>query len=146
MPTHLTNKIFKHVLERAQDVTETFDIDLGQIPQDVIDSHRQAEPHIRNVRELMEAVPLAPDADLSLIDHGLINMAEWIEIYGAPVKEAFHAGNVVAIDGTPLIPFQRFLTAQVYACAIGTLTYREHLALKAQVVKTQADPGLFLDQ
>lgn len=139
-------QIFKQVLAKAKDVTNTFDIDLGHIPQDVIESRKQAEPHIRNVRELMESTALAPNIDLSTVDHGLIDMAAWVEVYGAPIREELKTGNVAAIDGTPLIHFQRFLTAQVYACAVGSLTYRDHLALKAQVVKTQAEPGLFQTQ
>jgi len=141
-----SQQIFKQVLQKAEDVTDTFDIDLGHIPQDVVDSRRQAEPHIRNVRELMEAKALTPDVDLSTVTNGLINMAAWAEVYGTPIREALRTGDVAAIDGTPLLHFQRFLTAQVYACAIGSLTYRDHLALKAQVVKTQAEPGLFQDQ
>lgn len=145
MPKKLTQQIFSQVLARAEDITDTFDIDLGKIPEDVVSSHRQADPHVQNVRDLMETSRLAPDADLSTTDHGLVDMWAWAEIHGASVQQAFKRGDVAAIDGTPLVPFQRFLTAQVYACAIGSLTYREHLSLKAHVVKTQADPGLFVD-
>ncbi len=147
MGKQATNQqIFKQVLARAEDVTDTFDIDLGHIPQDVVESRRQAEPHIRNVRELMDARVLTPCVDTSSVTNGLIDMAAWVEVHGAPMREALRTGDVVAIDGTPLLQFQRFLTSQVYACAIGSLTYRDHLALKAQVVKTQAEPGLFQDQ
>ncbi len=138
-----SQKIFKYVLEHAKDVTDTFDINLGDIPQDVVTSRQQAEPHIKNVRQLMEKKVLTPDADLSSVDFGLIDMAKWAEVYGEPIRQALKSGNVVAVDGTPLLQPQRFLTTQVYACAIGTLTYRDLLALKAQVVKTQADQELF---
>lgn len=73
-------------------------------------------------------------------------MGEWTTVHGDVVREAYRAGNVVAIDGTPLVPMQRFLTAQVYACAIGTLTYREQLRLRAQVIKTQAPQQLLQDR
>lgn len=138
-----SQKIFKYVLENAKDVTDTFDIDLGNIPQDVVDSRRQAEPHIQNVRQLMENKILTPDTDLSGVEVGLIDMAKWVEVYGEPVREALKSGNVVAVDGTPLLQSQRFLTTQVFACAIGTLTYRDPLTLNAQVVKTQANQELF---
>lgn len=138
-----SQKIFKYVLEHAKDVTDTFDINLGNIPQDVLISRQQAEPHIKNVRQLMENKILMPNVDLSSVEFGLIDMAKWAEVYGEPIRQALKSGNVVAVDGTPLIQPQRFLTAQIYACAIGTLTYRDQLALKAQVVKTQADQELF---
>lgn len=139
-------RVFQRVLANAEDVTDTFDIDLGNIPRDVVESRRQAEPHIRNVRELMEGSALSSNTDLSTLNHGLIDMAAWTEVYGVPIRESLRLGDVVAIDATPLLPFQRFLTAQVYACAVGALSYRDHLALRAQVVKTQAEPGLFQDQ
>jgi hypothetical protein len=116
MPKKLTNQIFSQVLARAQDITDSFDIDLGKIPEDVVASHRQADSHVQNVRDLMEASWLAPDTDLSTVDHGLVDMVAWAEVHGAPVQQAYKRGDVVAIDGTPLVPFQRFLTAQVYAC------------------------------
>ncbi|SRR6266851_1265029 len=146
MPADLPKKIFQEVLRNAKDVTDTFDVDLGRIPEDVVASHQQAEPYIQNMRKLMERIILAPDADLSTVSVGLINMQAWVEVHGIPIREALRNGNVVAIDGTPLVPYQRFLTAQVYACAVGTLTYREHMALKAHVVKTQAQQGLFIDE
>ncbi len=146
MATDLPNKIFRQVLQNAKDVTDTFDIDLGGIPFDVVESHHQAEPYIQKMRELMEQTILAPDTDLSTIDHGLIDMGAWAKVFGGPIQGALKSGDVVAIDGTPLVPYQRFLIEQVYACAVGTLTYREHMALKAQVVKTQAQQGLFLDE
>jgi hypothetical protein len=145
MPKDSSNKVFKQVLENAKDVTDTFDIDLGGIPKDVVESHHQAEPYIQKVRELMEQAVLAPDADLSSFNLGLIDMFAWAKVHGAPIQIALETGDVVAIDGTPLVPYQRFLTAQVYACAVGTLTYRAHMALNAQVVKTQAQQGLFAE-
>ncbi|OQW91224.1 MAG: hypothetical protein BWK78_05215 [Thiotrichaceae bacterium IS1] len=140
-----TQKIFKYVLQNAKDVTDTFDVNLGDIPQDVVASRQQAEPHIKNVRQLMEEKRLEPDTDLSNVELGLIDMSEWVKVHGEPIREALKSGDVVAIDGTPLLQLQRFLTTQVYACAIGTLTYRDNLALKAQVVKTQASQELFQD-
>lgn len=146
MAADLPGKIFRQVLQNAKDVTDTFDIDLGRIPEDVVESRQQAEPHIQQIRKQMEEFILPPNVDLATVGVGLINMPLWAEIHGTPVREALYSGNVVAIDGTPLVPYQRFLTAQVYACAVGTLTYREHLALKAQVIKTQAQQGIFTDE
>ena len=140
------NKIFQQVLQNAKDVTATFDIDLGRIPNDVVESHQQAEPYIQKMRELMEQKALEPDADLSNVNVGLIDMRAWSKVHGAAIEQAMHSGDVVAIDGTPLVPYQRFLVSQVYACAVGTLTYREHMTLNAQVVKTQARQGLFFDE
>lgn len=145
MGKSLTGTVFKQVLDRAVDVTATFEIDLGGIPQDVLASRQEAQPHIQNMRELMEAARITLDTDLTEISCGLINAEEWIEVHGAPILKSFARGDVVAVDGTPLLHPQRFLSAQVYACAIGTLTYCEQLALKANVVKTQADPILFTD-
>jgi hypothetical protein len=145
MSKPLTNKLFSQILNRAVDITESFDVDLGGIPADVVTSHREADPHVRNMRSLMEEAILAPGSELSDVEHGLIDMNAWAALNGDEIRAAYQNGNVVAIDGTPLVPVQRFLTAQVYACAIGALTYKERLALKAQVVKTQADPKLFID-
>jgi len=142
----LTDQVFRHVLGRAQDVTDTFEIDLGGIPRDVVESHRQAHPHVQNVRALMEDRAISPTDDLSGLTCGLVTAVEWFPQHGASIQEALSSGDVVAVDGTPLIFPQRFLTAQVYACAVGALTYQNHLALKATVVKTQADPTLFTDQ
>jgi NurA domain len=146
MPSDLANKIFRQVLQNAKDVTDTFDIDLGRLPEDIVESHQQAEPYIQQVREIMDGAILNPDTDLSSINFGLVDMKAWAKVYGAHIKEALQSGDVVAIDGTPLVPYQRFLVSQVYACAIGTLTYREHMSIKAQVVKTRARQGLFIDK
>ncbi len=146
MPADISHKVFRQVLNNAKDVTSTFDINLGSIPEDVVASHQQAEPYIQVIRGMMEEHRLAPEVDLATVTTGLIDMQAWVSVHGAPIIEALHNGDVVAIDGTPLVPYQRFLTAQVYACAVGTLTYREHMALSAQVVKTQANPGLFIDK
>jgi hypothetical protein len=146
MPKPLTGKLFTSILQMAEDITDRFDVDLGGIPQDVVASRREADPHIQNIREILEEQRLRPDAGLTTISSGLINMAEWTIAHGSKVQEAYRAGNVVAIDATPLVPMQRFLTAQVYACAIGTLTYKEQLQLKAQVVKTKAPQQLLQDR
>jgi hypothetical protein len=82
MAADVPQKVFRQVLQNAKDVTNTFDIDLGSIPEDVVASHQQAEPYIQQVRTSMEQSQLAPDVDLSTVSVGLINMQAWVEIQG----------------------------------------------------------------
>jgi len=135
----LNDNNFYNLLQSAEDITHRYDIDLGGLPDDILSATQLVSPLIREVRRRMESLVLHPDIDLTDIETGLINMSEWADYYGQVVKEALDSGDVVAIDGTPLIPHQKYLTQQVYACAIGSLTSREPLNLKAKLVKVKAE-------
>jgi hypothetical protein len=116
-------------------------VNLGGLPEDILQATNDAKPHLAVLRAEMETCWLKPDADVSAVRYGLIDMAAWTEAHGKPVKQALTSDDVGAIDGTPIVPHQRYLTAQVYACAIGYLTSRTPMDLKARLVKTQAPLG-----
>jgi len=141
MNKQLTDKTFGQILANATDITDTFEINLGGLPEDILQATNDAKPHLAVLRAEMEKCWLEPDADLSGVRYGLVDMAVWTEAHGKPVKQALTDGDVGAIDGTPVVPHQRYLTAQVYACAIGYLTSRTLMDLKARLVKTQAPIG-----
>lgn len=137
----LTDATFDEILANAKDITATYDVNLGGLPQDILLATSQAEPHLAVLRSEMEKFRLEPETDPAGIEFGLINMASWTEVHGSGVKRALDSGGVGAIDGTPVFPHQRYLTAQVFACAIGHVTSRTPLDLSVQLVKTHAPPG-----
>jgi len=135
----LTDKIFQKLLNNAIDITDTFDIDLGGLPQDVVKATKDSSPYILRLRAAMEEQALAPDVSLSQLEFGLIDMQQWTTVHGNIITQALEKGDVMAVDGTPLIHHQRFLTGQVYACAVGGLTSRNPMDLRARLIKVQAD-------
>jgi hypothetical protein len=141
MIKRLTDETFGQILSNAVDITDTFDVDLGGLPDDILQATQDAKPHLAVLRSEMEKFWLEPDADLSDIRYGLIDMAAWTRVHGEPVKHALTDGDVGAIDGTPVVPHQRYLTAQVYACAVGYLTSRTPMDLSTKLFKTQAPIG-----
>lgn len=135
----LNESNFKKLLNSAEDITHRFDIDFGGLPEDVLKATQDVKPYLDRIRAEMESVKLGVDIDLARTDYGLINMPEWTHHFGGEVITDLEMGRVIAIDGTPLIHPQRFLTGQVYACAVGGLTSQKPMNLEAKLVKVQAD-------
>lgn len=139
MSKQLTDSNFARILRQTEDITSTFDIDLGGLPDDILQATRDASPFVADVRRLMEENAIPLNSDLYSVDNGLIQAADWISLFEDEVRTAYRAGLVFAIDGTPLIHHQRFLTQQVYACAVGAMSSQAPLMLQAKLVKVAAD-------
>lgn len=135
-----TDDLFETVLRDQQDITETFEKDMGGIPKDLSEASENTTPHLKLMRELMEKTWFTPDTDIFQKDfgYGLTNMLEWVKQDNERMKQALADGMVAAVDGTPILPQQRYLTTQIYACAVGYITTRTPLNLTANLTKTKA--------
>lgn len=130
---------FDDLINNAEDITNRFDIDLGGLPDDILRASQLTEPYLRLIRSLMVKLLLDPDGDYLAPKQILLDMEEWFSKHGNTVKEAYKNGQVVAIDGTPLISHKRYLPGQVYACAVGGLTSKDPMNLEAKLVKVMAN-------
>ena len=88
----------------------------------------------------MERKRFTPETDILRRDfeYGLTNMLDWVKQDNEHMKQALDEGKVAAVDGTPILPQQRYLTTQIYACAVGYMTTRTPLNLTANLTKTKA--------
>jgi hypothetical protein len=127
--------LFDRLLENAQDITDTYEVDLGGLPDVILETTRDTQPIIEAVREGMEQFRTAPGQEYRGKPM-LIDMEVWASRQAATVQELLRTGKVAAIDGTPLMRPQRYLAGQVYACAVGDVTSMSPLRLRAQLVKT----------
>lgn len=125
---------FSEILDHAEDITERFFVDFGGLSDDVLNNAKGVRPHLHILREHLMKHILDPQNDYSG-EPGLVFMEEWSRLVGNEVSAALRDGNVVAVDGTPVINHQAYLTGEVFSCAIGTLTSR-HEDVSAHVVKT----------
>lgn len=136
---------FEEILNQAVDITDRFDLDLGGLPDDVLRHSIGVKPHISFLRNYMLQHVLLPDDNYRDGTQALLNMHEWSQRFGGLIAQALEAGSVAAVDGTPIIHHQRFLTGQVYACAIGVITAQDPLSLDAMLVKVEATNEAILD-
>ena len=133
-----SDDLFNKVLQNQQDITDTFDRDMGGIPKDLSEASTATTPHLQLMRTLMEKHRISPNDDFSHVEYGLIDILEWAKADDGNMKKCLESGDVAAVDGTPILPPQRYLTAQIYACAVGYITNRTPLNLTANVTKTKA--------
>ncbi len=138
MDKKLNDDTFQVILDNAEDITETFEVNLGGLPEDVLQATQEATPFIETLRGAMTKKPLDPGSSLANIQFGLLDMDLWAKVHGDSVQKALAEGNVAAVDGTPLAPHRRFLTTQVFACAVGYLTALKPMEISATVTKTKA--------
>ena len=136
---YLNDSTFRKLLDSAEDITQRFDVDFGGLPEDVLKATQGVKPYINRIRDEMENSRLDVGVNLSHVDFGLIDMAEWTRQIGDDTRTDLENAQVIAIDGTPLIHPQRFLTGQVYACAIGGITSQTPMNLEAKLIKVQAN-------
>jgi hypothetical protein len=137
MPDNRSDLLFDRLLSNAEDITRTFEIDLGGLPDIVLDTTRNTEPVVEAVRTFMERFRVNV-GEVPSDQRMLINMADWSAKLVPTVQTWLRTGQVAAVDGTPLLSPRRYLAGQVYACAIGAVTSTNPLQLRAQLVKTIA--------
>lgn len=130
---------FSEILSRAVDITDSFDIDFGGLPEDIRSHAESIRPHLDFIQQQMLERVLEPDQTYQDGTQALLSMEHWTQVFGAEAAKALETGDVVAIDGTPIIHHQRFLTGQVYACAIGAVTANDPLDLEATLIKVDAE-------
>jgi hypothetical protein len=130
---------FDDLIKNAIDITHRFDIDLGGLPDDILRASQLTEPYLSLLRKEMEKVYLDPEGDYLAPRQALLSLENWFERHGEKVKEAYKNGEVLAVDGTPLISHKRYLSGQVYACAVGGLTSKDPMNLEAKLVKVMAN-------
>ena len=130
---------FDDLIKNAEDITDRFDIDLGGLPADILRASQQTEPYLSLLRKVMDQLRLDPGGDYLAPKQALLSLEDWFESYGNKVKEAYKNGDVLAVDGTPLISHKRYLSGQVYACAVGGLTSKDPMNLEAKLVKVMAN-------
>lgn len=130
---------FDDLIKNAIDITHRFDIDLGGLPDDILRASQQTEPYLSLLRKVMEKVYLDPEGDYLAPKQVLLTLEEWFDRHGDKIKEAYKNGQVLAVDGTPLISHKRYLSGQVYACAVGGLTSKDPMNLEAKLVKVMAN-------
>jgi len=109
---------FDDLIKNAEDITDRFDIDLGGLPDDILRASQLTEPYLSLIRKLMEKLWLKPEDNHLEPKQALLDMEEWFEKRGEAVKKAYADGEVMAVDGTPIINHKRYLPGQVYACAV----------------------------
>jgi len=127
---------FAEIVKRTQDITERFYSDLGGIPADVLSSAKGLAPYKRIIRESIEQYRVNIGDEYNG-GYGLFDMPEWAQVKRDEITRAMKAGDIVAIDGTPVIQHSKYLTGEVYACAIGKLTSKDHDVV-ARAVKTSS--------
>lgn len=134
----LTDNTFQLILDGTTDITDRFDIDLGGIAEDVCQASKHAEPFLGHVRQAMEARLLPLETEPSSIKSGLIQMESWAQALLPKIRAALAEGQVAAFDATPVIPHRRYLTSQVFACAVGFLTSQNPVDIQTTLAKTMA--------
>ncbi len=130
---------FDDLIKNAEDITNRFDIDLGGLPDDILRASQLTEPYLAIIRKLMEKLMLTPEGNYLEAKQILLNMEDWFEKHGKIIRKAYIQGEVIAVDGTPLISHKRYLSGQVYACAVGGLTSKDPMNLEAKLVKVMAN-------
>ena len=141
MDKQLTDASFQLLLDKTTDITDTFEINLGGIREDVCQATTDAIPYLNKLREEMTKTPLPLGLDSRELVAGLIDMESWAQPGLQVAKAALVEGRVAAADATPVIPHRRYLTTQIFACAVGVLTSKEPLKLTTQLAKTVASGG-----
>lgn len=118
---------FAEILANEEDITTRFYRDLGGLPQDILNNARQVKPHLKIVRDELAKILVEPDSQIEQLP-ALLKMSDWSQEYEDEILMAFNEGQIAAIDGTPVIPHQAFLTGEVFAAGVGSLSSRDHQA------------------
>ena len=127
--------VFDRLLSNAQDITQTFDIDLGGLPQVILDTTRNTQPLVEAIRDRMTHYRVKPGQAFGGTPM-LIDMQAWATQQAQVTQNLLRTGKVAAVDGTPLMRPRRYLAGQVFACGVGDVTSIRPLRLRAQLVKT----------
>lgn len=138
MEKQLTDDSFQVVLDKTTDITNTFEVNLGGIREDVCQATTEAIPYLNKLREEITKTPLPVGLESKDLMAGLIHMESWAQPALQIAKTALVEGRVAAADATPVVPHRRYLTTQIFACAVGILTSREPLNLTTRLAKTVA--------
>lgn len=96
----LTDDTFETLINNTDDISDTFEINLGGLREDVIESEKEAEPFTKKVRELMVESQILPGTSTHDVKSGLIDMERWAAANFGVVIDALINGDVAAIDAT----------------------------------------------
>lgn len=127
--------LFEQVLNSQSDVSGRFDVDMGGLPDDIVAASADVRPYVEQVRGFMEKQYIGIGG-VAGVERGLLDMRMSVKFIKADIQQALKDGRVAAVDGTPIVQPQRYLTGSIYACAVGVLSSMVPLRYQETIVKT----------